>query len=105
MHMFKCGSALTQVPDKEKTMNESLESPVRRLPLPRSLRLSLVRLRVISRGLLAIRFLQSRVAGGLLLHRAVQVDISNLFTRRPQPKGSCKLGSYTLSGSLTISRP
>src|SRR5712664_3816328 len=31
MHMFKCGSALTQVPDKEKTMNESLESPARRL--------------------------------------------------------------------------
>src|SRR6266702_1571206 len=30
-HMFKCGSALTQVPDEEKRMNESLESPARRL--------------------------------------------------------------------------
>ena len=35
----------------------------------------------------------------------VKVDISNLFTRRPQPNGSCKLVSYTLCGSLTISRP
>src|SRR6266851_9897775 len=30
-HMFKCGSALTQVLDEEKRMNESLESPARRL--------------------------------------------------------------------------
>src|SRR5260370_34266265 len=30
-HMFKCGSALTQVLDEEKRMNESLESPTRRL--------------------------------------------------------------------------
>src|SRR5712692_11794779 len=29
-HMFKCGSALTQVLDEEKRMNESLESPARR---------------------------------------------------------------------------
>ena len=48
---------------------------------------------------------QSRVGGDLLLHRTAQVDISNFFTRRPQPKGSCNLVSYTLCGSLTMSRP
>src|SRR5258708_9856488 len=93
----------------------SLESPtrrllikgwqalVRRLCLPRSLGLSLLRL--ISRGLLAIRYLQTRLGGDLLLHRAVKVDISKLFTSRPQPKRSCRLVSYTPSGFLTISRP
>src|ERR1700751_2579106 len=53
-----------------------------------SLRLSLLRLRVISQRPLTIRFLQSKVSGGLLLHRTAQVDISDLFTRRPQPKGA-----------------
>src|SRR5580693_4025538 len=83
----------------------NLESPARRSLLPRSLRLSLLRLRVISRGPLAIRFLLSRMGGDLLPHRAVQVDIFNLFTRHPQPKGSCSLVPSTPSGSLTISRP
>src|SRR5882762_8873270 len=83
----------------------SLESPARRLPLPRSLRLSLLRLRVVSRRLLEMRVLQSRVGGDLLLHRAVGVDICNLFTARQQPKGSFRSVSYTPSGSLTISRP
>src|SRR5437660_1320095 len=39
-----------------------------------------------------------QVGWGPLLHRAVQVDISKLFTRRPRPKGSCRLVSYTPSG-------
>jgi len=56
-------------------------------------------------GLLAIRYLQTRLGGDLLLPRAVKVDISKLFTRRPQPKGSCRLVSYTPSGFRAIPRP
>ena len=76
------------------------------LRLPRnSLRLSLLRRGVISRGPLAIRFLLPRMGGDLLLHRAVQVDISNLLTRHPQPKRSCNWVPHTPFGSLTILRP
>src|SRR6266571_4041354 len=46
-----------------------------------------------------------QVGWDLLLHRALKVDISTLFTRRPQPKGTCRLVSNTPSGFLTISRP
>src|ERR1700674_4169056 len=99
---------MNEINQNERIASErlsSLESPARRLCPPRSLRLSLLRLRVISRGPLAIRYLQTRLGGDLLLHRAVKVDISKLFTRRPQPKGSCRLVSYIPSGFLTISRP
>src|SRR5713226_988278 len=97
---------MNEITPSERIASErlsSLESQTRRLCLPRSPRLSLLRL--ISRGLLAVRYLQTRLGGDLLLHRAVKVDISKLVTRRPQPKGSCRLVSYTPSGFLTVSRP
>src|SRR5579864_2893999 len=98
---------MNEIPQSERIASPSqtgLESPARRLRLPRSLRPSLLRLRVISRGRLAIRFLLSRIGGDLLPHRAAQVDISNFLTHRPQPKGNSSLVPYIPSGSLTISK-